>query len=401
MTEFAVSVHNLGKCYRLYPDSGSRVVEWITGGRVRRHQEKWALRGISFDLPRGSALGVIGGNGAGKSTLLKILTGTTPPTTGTFSINGRLGSLLELGAGFHPDFNGKDNIYMNAAMLGVPKSEVKKRYDELSEFAELGDYLMRPVRTYSSGMAMRLGFTVAMMSKPDILILDEILAVGDQYFQKKCMDRIREIRERGTTILFVSHSLYHVRQMCDRAIWIHEGAPVMYGNPTEVSDEYVNFQYALSGGQAALAEKVTGHGSLKDLPHLGDVRLTRKGDPTPRTQFDHGDVMEITIDWHDPKQTGGWHVGFIVYRNDDVMLFGARTFDALPLLSGKGGSVVATVPVGMLAGEYFVSGFMLDDTCEHIIDQRLSWARFKVAFPGIEKGVYQPPVTWRMVGREP
>ena len=243
----AVKVEGVGKCYRLFPNETARIVEWITRGHARRHEEKWALKDVSFELQRGSALGIIGGNGAGKSTLLKILTGTTRPTTGQFVVNGRLGSLLELGAGFHPEFTGKDNLYMNAAVLGIPKAEVKARYEELVSFAELGEYLHQPVRTYSSGMAMRLGFTVAMMANPEIMILDEVLAVGDQHFQKKCMDRIRDIRKSGTTILFVSHSIYHVRQMCDEAIWLHEGQVVMHGKPVDVTDEYVNFQYALSG----------------------------------------------------------------------------------------------------------------------------------------------------------
>jgi ABC-type polysaccharide/polyol phosphate transport system ATPase subunit len=393
-SDLAVRAEGLGKCYRLYDSGSGRVIEKLTRGRVKRHTEKWALRDVSFELPRGAALGVVGGNGAGKSTLLKILTGTTRPTTGRFEIHGRLGSLLELGAGFHPAFSGKDNIYMNAAMLGIPRAEVKRRYEELADFAELGDYLMQPVRTYSSGMSMRLGFTVAMMSNPDVLILDEILAVGDQHFQKKCMDRIREIREAGTTILFVSHSVYHVRQMCDEAIWIHQGQVVMRGNPVSVTDEYVNFQYALSGGQSAIAEKHGGEGAFKDLPHLSEVRLTRAGEEDPAAEFRYGDEMEVHIGWRDPKKTGPHHVGFIVYRNDDIMLFGASSKDGLPPLSGAGGSVVARLPVSMLAGEYYVSGFLVEENCEHVVDQRLSWARFKVTYEGIEKGIYQPAVKW-------
>jgi ABC-type polysaccharide/polyol phosphate transport system ATPase subunit len=392
----AVKADRLGKLYKLYPRSSGRVVEWLTRGRVKRHEERWALRDVSFELERGAALGIVGGNGAGKSTLLKILTGTTRPTTGTFEVNGRLGSLLELGAGFHPEFTGKDNLYMNAAMHGIPRAEVRRRYDELAAFAELGDYLMQPVRTYSSGMTMRLAFTVAMMANPDILILDEILAVGDQHFQRKCMDRIREIREAGTTILFVSHSIYHVRQMCDEALWIHEGQPVMHGDPTAVTDEYINFQYALSGGQAAIAEKYGGHGVLKDLPHLSDVRLVRPGGTDPVDSFRHGEEMEVRIGWRDPLLTGAHHVGFIVYRNDDIMIFGSGTQNGLQPLRGREGEVVARLPVSMLAGEYYISGFMAEENLEHVVDQRLSWARFKVSYPGIEKGIYQPEVAWRV-----
>jgi lipopolysaccharide transport system ATP-binding protein len=395
MKHHAVEVRGVGKCYRLYPSSAARVAEWL-GLRKRAHEEKWALREVSFELERGAALGIVGGNGAGKSTLLKILTGTTRPTTGTFAMNGRLGSLLELGAGFHPEFSGRDNLYMNAAILGIPRSEVKRRYEELAAFADLGEYLDQPVRTYSSGMTMRLGFTVAMMSNPEILILDEILAVGDQHFQRKCMNRIREIREAGTTLLFVSHSIYHVRQMCDEAMWLHDGVAVMRGNPTTVTDEYINFQYALAGGKSAIAEKHGGHGALKDLPHLGEVRLTRSGEDEPATEFRHGDEMEIHIAWRDPALTGAHHVGFIVYRNDDVMVFGSGSQRALAPLRGREGEVVARLPVSLLAGDYYVSGFLVDQSGDHVLDQRLSWVRFKVAYDGIEKGIFQPAVAWRV-----
>jgi lipopolysaccharide transport system ATP-binding protein len=392
----AVKVEGLGKRYRLFPNGQARVVEWITRGRVRRHEEKWALKDVSFELKRGAALGIVGGNGAGKSTLLKILTGTTRPTTGRFEVNGRLGSLLELGAGFHSEFSGKDNLYMNAAILGIPKAEVRARYDELVAFAELGDYLMQPVRTYSSGMAMRLGFTVAMMANPEILILDEVLAVGDQHFQKKCMDRIREIRRAGTTILFVSHSVYHVRQMCDEAIWLHQGKPVMHGSPVDVTDEYVNFQYALSGGQSAIVEQHGGRGAFQDLPHLTEVRITRPGSDQPQRAFAYGEEMDIHLGWKDPKGSGPHHVGFIIYRNDDIMIFGSISEDDLGMLRGSGGKVVARVPVSMLAGEYYLSAYLLEENRDHVVDQRLAWARFKVTYRGIEKGVYQPEVHWRL-----
>jgi lipopolysaccharide transport system ATP-binding protein len=211
------------------------------------------------------------------------------------------------------------------------------------------------------------------------------------------MERIREIREAGTTILFVSHSIYHVRQMCDEAMWLHEGVAVMHGNPTTVTDEYINFQYALSGGKSAIAEKYGGHGALKDLPHLTDVRLTRPGESEPATSFAYGEEMEIHMSWKDPALTGGHHVGFIIYRNDDVMIFGSGTQKGLPALRGREGEVVARVPVSLLAGEYYLSGFMVEENCDHVVDQRLSWARFKVTYDGIEKGIYQPDVAWRVV----
>jgi ABC-type polysaccharide/polyol phosphate transport system ATPase subunit len=394
--DVAVSVQNLGKLYRVYPDSWSRVVEFASRGRIRRHQEKWALRGVSFDLPKGTALGVVGANGAGKSTLLKILTGTMRPTEGAYRIHGSLGSLLELGAGFHPEFSGKDNIYMNAAILGVSRAEVKRRYAELADFAELGEYLDRPVRTYSSGMQMRLGFAVAMMARPEVLILDEVLAVGDQHFQKKCMDRIREIRLSGATILFVSHSVYHVRQICDRAIWIHDGQAVMDGNPIPVTDEYANFQHALSGGQAALQAQKTGTTNAAGLPHLGDVTVARTPGGPATEVVQHGDEIEIRFGWSNPSGQGRLHIGCMVLRNDDVLCFGVRTAEQLPALEGTGGEVSLRFKNRLLAGDYYVSGYLLDESCDHVLDQRLAWTRFKSTYGGMERGVFLPEPQWRV-----
>lgn len=389
-----VVVTGLGKRYKIYPDSWSRVIEWASGGRARRHEEKWALRGVSFEVPRGSSLGVVGANGAGKSTLLKILAGTTLPTTGSFSIEGRLGSLLELGAGFHPEFSGKDNIFMNAAIMGIPKAEVRARFEELAEFAEVGDYLLRPVRTYSSGMSMRLAFAVAMMSRPDVLILDEVLAVGDQHFQKKCMDKVREIRMSGTTVLFVSHSVYHVRQICDNAIWIHDGAVVTAGNPINVTDEYVNFQYALSGGQSAQASKVDGQRPSAGQPHLGDMKITAAGADEWRAEFQSGEMVDIHVDVQNPGGSGRFHVGIIVNRNDDVQVFSARTLEGGTAFEGTGGTMRLRVPLSLTSGEFYVSGYLLDESCEHVMDQRLSWCRFKVQYGGMEKGVYLANTQW-------
>ncbi len=393
-----VTVRGLSKRYKIYPDSWSRVLEWASAGKLRKHDEKWALRGVSFDVPKGSSMGVVGANGAGKSTLLKILTGTTLPTSGSYQIEGRLGSLLELGAGFHPEFSGKDNIFMNAAIMGIPKAEVRERFQELAEFAEVGDYLMRPVRTYSSGMSMRLAFAVAMMARPDVLILDEVLAVGDQHFQKKCMDKMREIRMSGTTVLFVSHSVYHVRQICDSAIWIHDGAVVTSGNPINVTDEYVNFQYALSGGQQAQAQKQDGQldsaASKAFMPHLGDMKVTAAGSDEWRSEFVSGEVVDIHVEVRNPGGHGKAHVGIIVNRNDDVQVFSSRSLEGGCCFEGAGGTLRVRVPLRLTSGEFYISGYLLDESCDQVLDQRLSWCRFKVSHGGMEKGVYLAETTW-------
>ena len=392
--EVAVKVDNLGKCFDVYQDSSGRIVEWLTGGRAKRHEEVWALRNISFEIPKGSALGVVGANGAGKSTLLKILSGVTPPTEGSYSVNGRLGSLLELGAGFHPEFTGRANVFMNAAIMGIPQKEVKERFNELAEFADLGDYLNRPVRTYSSGMTMRLGYAVAMLAQPDVLILDEILAVGDQRFQKKCMSHIRKIRQSGTTILFVSHSIYHIRQMCDRAIWLQNGRVVAYGDPTTITDDYVNYTYAQSAGQEAQKKDRGITTTEVDAPHLTSMKITRRGEVEPREEFQNGATADLHLGFRNPSGEGRLNLGIICNRNDDLQVFTTRSHEAGVSVGGKEGVVVLRVPLQLAAGEYFISGFLLDETCDQVLDQRLSWTRFSVRHSGMEKGVYIPDVQW-------
>ena len=229
-------VANVGKAYKRYPGKWSRALEWITGRP--RHDKTWVLRDISFSVSPGEAVGIIGVNGAGKSTLLKIITGTTQATTGSVSSQGRVAALLELGMGFHPDFTGRQNAFMAGQLLGLHADEIAACMPAIEAFAEIGDYIDQPVRMYSSGMQMRLAFSVATAVRPDILIVDEALSVGDAYFQHKSFSRIREFREQGTTLLIVSHDRSSIQSLCDRAILLERGFVIKDGNPEEVMDFY-------------------------------------------------------------------------------------------------------------------------------------------------------------------
>lgn len=229
-------VANVGKAYKRYPGKWSRALEWISGRP--RHDKTWVLRDISFSVSPGEAVGIIGVNGAGKSTLLKIITGTTQATTGSVSIQGRVAALLELGMGFHPDFTGRQNAFMAGQLLGLHADEITACMPAIEAFAEIGDYIDQPVRMYSSGMQMRLAFSVATAVRPDILIVDEALSVGDAYFQHKSFSRIREFREQGTTLLIVSHDRSAIQSLCDRAILLEHGFVIKDGNPEEVMDFY-------------------------------------------------------------------------------------------------------------------------------------------------------------------
>jgi lipopolysaccharide transport system ATP-binding protein len=233
-----ITVTNLGKAYRQYPTRWSRLLEWITPGNSKRHHLKWVLQGVNFKVQPGEAVGVIGINGAGKSTLLKLITGTTQPTTGSVHMTGRVAAMLELGMGFHPDFTGRENAFMAGQLLGIASEDIACLMPEIEAFAEIGDYIDQPVRVYSSGMQMRLAFSVATAIRPDILIVDEALSVGDAYFQHKSFDRIREFRKLGTTLLIVSHDKGAIQRICDRAILLNAGHLAMEGEPEQVMDYY-------------------------------------------------------------------------------------------------------------------------------------------------------------------
>jgi lipopolysaccharide transport system ATP-binding protein len=233
-----ITVTNLGKAYKQYPSQWARLAEWLLPADKPRHHLHWVLQDINFTVNPGEAVGIVGINGAGKSTLLKMVTGTTQPTTGNVQISGRIAALLELGMGFHPDFTGQQNVYMAGQLLGYSIPEIATLMSEIEAFAEIGDYINQPVRVYSSGMQVRLAFSVATAVRPDVLIVDEALSVGDKYFSQKSFNRIQNFLDQGTTLLFVSHDSTAVKALCDRAILIEKGKAAMIADPESVIDRY-------------------------------------------------------------------------------------------------------------------------------------------------------------------
>lgn len=234
----ALRVENVSKQYRIYERPGDRLKESLTRGRMRRHKEFWALRDIGFEIEAGTTVGIIGQNGCGKSTLLQIISGTLAPTHGQVWHDGRIAALLELGAGFDPEFTGVENVYMNASLMGFSRRETTTILPNIERFAEIGQFLYQPVKTYSSGMYVRLAFAIAASVEPDILVIDEALAVGDAVFQHRCLRRLKELHDRGATILFVSHDTAAVRALCDRAILLNAGRMIADGDPVEVLNCY-------------------------------------------------------------------------------------------------------------------------------------------------------------------
>ena len=234
-----IIVENINKDFKIYTRSQDRLAEILL--RRPRHKLYHVLRDISFAVPDGKSIGIIGDNGAGKSTLLKLLVGTLQPTSGSIQTHGQVAALLELGAGFHPEFTGRRNIYLNASLLGVPDDDIAELERGIIEFSELGDFIDRPVKTYSSGMYVRLAFSIATMVRPDILVIDEALSVGDLAFQKKCVQRMNEFRQQNKTMAFCSHSMFHVQELCDIAIWIDKGEIKEMGDSHKVVGDYENF----------------------------------------------------------------------------------------------------------------------------------------------------------------
>lgn len=261
MMNSSISVKNISKCYKIYPSRNARLKEWLIPFKKKCHEEKWVLRDISFEVGQGEAIGIIGMNGAGKSTLLKIITGTVMPTTGSVKFNGTVSALLELGLGFHPDFTGRQNVYMSGQLLGYTTEEIEQCMQEIEEFAEIGKAIDAPVRTYSSGMQVRLAFSVATMKRPDILIVDEALSVGDAYFQHKSFGRIKEFQKEGTTLLLVSHDKAAIQAVCDRAILLDKGNVIKEGEPEEIMD----FYNAMIGGNGdgEIQQEKTEDGRIK------------------------------------------------------------------------------------------------------------------------------------------
>lgn len=254
--ELAISVENLSKCYHIYDEPRDRLLQMLLRGKKQFYREFWALRDVSFEVARGETVGVVGRNGSGKSTLLQMICGTLNPSGGSVVTRGRVAALLELGSGFSPEFTGRENVYLNGSVLGLSREEINARFDAIAEFADIGAFIDQPVRSYSSGMVVRLAFAVAINVEPDILVVDEALSVGDELFQRKCFSKIEAIRKAGATILFVSHSGATVVDLCDRAILLDSGELLTVGGPKRIVGAYQKLIYAPADKRAAIRDDI-------------------------------------------------------------------------------------------------------------------------------------------------
>jgi len=396
----AIQASDLSKLYRIYSNPRDRLKEYLLRGKRQYHEEFWALRGVSLGVGVGSTLGIIGDNGAGKSTLLQIVAGTVKPTSGIVQTQGRISAILELGAGFNPEFTGRENALMNGAIMGIGQREMERRFPEIAAFAEIGEFIDRPVKMYSSGMYVRLAFAVATSVDPDILIIDEALAVGDQYFQKKCIDRIIEFHESGKTIIFCSHNLYQVRVICEQVVWLRDGRVALMGETQRVVDEYESYlreRLAKEADARQVAAPQAPKSAPSGFPWISDIRLALEGEQTPRGQFQTGDSVAITVSYEVPDSPTVVHVGVIICRNDDVKCYGIGTHVEGVAPPTASGTVTLLLPnIQLLSGEYYISVYLLDQTGLHHYDPREKAIGFWINQPFLALGICQLEHYWKV-----
>jgi ABC-type polysaccharide/polyol phosphate transport system ATPase subunit len=397
MRDLAVYAEGLGKVYKVYGSPWDRLWEALI--RRPRHREFRALENVSFTLPRGEGLALVGENGAGKSTLLKILAGITVPTSGAVRVQGKVASILELGSGFHPELTGRQNIVLNAAMLGLSEADLTRRLPDIIDFSELGDFIDQPVKCYSTGMAMRLGFSIATQIEPDVLIIDEALSVGDGYFQKKCMDRLLHFVGRGGTLLFCSHAMYYVSVFCQRALWLRGGRVEALGPVLDVVREYENFLVAKSAATAAASSEAPPEPLRTGPARLTEVRLP--GAPAdPLYESDHPWEVEIAWETEDPRVP--FHLGVGINRIDDVEVFSFAThMDGLAPFQGETHySARLRLPrLPLVKGEFTLYVFLLDEEGLHIYDQRVLQRAFRVQSPSYSFGLVRAEHAWEVDAR--
>jgi lipopolysaccharide transport system ATP-binding protein len=397
----AIECAGLGKAYLMAASPLQRLMHQLRGhSQARRH---WALRDVDLQVARGEVVGVVGRNGAGKSTLLQLLCGTLAPTTGSVAVRGRVAALLELGAGFNPQFTGRENALLNAALLGLSAEEARARLGDMLSFADIGEFADQPVRTYSSGMFMRLAFAVATSVEPDILVIDEALSVGDGAFARKSFERIMELRAGGATILFCSHSMYQVEALCERALWLDGGTVRMSGPASEVCGAY---QASLNGlDRPNWGGALTGPSAPAAVAAPGTARLTgftvaaRDAPPGARVQVRSGED-DVVLSWHFASDPALPTPTVAVGISDEN---GLTVSSALSLLDGavvhrnvdgSGWAQMVLTKVPLLKGRYSLTAFLLSEDGLHPYDQVMQAAQVTVEQDGPLQGFVSLPRRW-------
>ena len=386
-----VSAEDLSKTYRVYARPADRLLEALL--RRPRHSAFHALTGVNFEVERGEGFGIIGENGAGKSTLLKILAGVTAKTSGEVRLRGSVASILELGSAFHPELTGRQNIVLNAAMLGLSRNDVEERLPRIIEFSELGSFLDQPIKTYSTGMVMRLGFAIATQVEPDVLIIDEALSVGDGYFQKKCMVHLKSFVDGGGTLLICSHALYYISAFCERTLWLRDGRVEALGPTQHVVPRYEAFLDAKSDHGEEAPEIVTAPPSAP--ARIDDVRLLTG------SNYRHGRPLELEIRWSCDDPEMAFHLCVGLNRPDEleVASFLSSRSGAGPWSGRTHHTIMFEIPeLPLVKNGFKLYVFLLAEDALHIHDTRILEDAFTVEYDEYPFGIVAIPHRWHDTG---
>ena len=399
----AIRAESLSKCYHLYDRPADRLRQLLWGRSRRYYREFWALRETSFEVARGEALGLVGRNGAGKSTLLQLICGTLTPTGGAIRVDGRVAALLELGAGFNPEFTGRENVFLTASIMGLTTREIEARFDEIVDFSGIRDFIDQPVKTYSSGMYVRLAFSVATSVDPEILVIDEALSVGDGEFARKSFDRIMRLKEAGKTILFCSHSLFQVESLCTRALWLHQGRIQAEGEPSRVVVAYQEFLDKLQRDSAPgtqrpegivpVAAAPVGHARLLGAVASIDGRSAR----VVKVESRASDLV-LRIDFSSDPAMPAPTIGVTLQSSDGRIISSCGTWiDGVELARNAQGSGSATLTFARLPlfkGTYTASFYLLCEKGVHVYDEALQVINIEVTQATLELGLFAIPHQW-------
>jgi len=399
-SDSVIELTDVGKTYRLYQKPSDRLLESLPF--VKRKSDSFtALKPMNLKVGKGEVIGLLGRNGAGKSTLLQLICGTLQPSSGTLDVQGRIAALLELGSGFNPEFTGRENVFLNGAILGLGRKELEDRFEEIHAFSEIGDAIDQPVKTYSSGMFVRLAFAVAVCVDPDILVIDEALSVGDGAFAKKSFDRIMRLKESGKTILFCSHNLYQVEAICNRAIWLHQGEVIAQGMPADVINKYESYLYGIEQGDTGVPvpEVVPGN----DRPQFKTVQITLDDQPATQTQVPVGVTgqshLKVAVSWHGGDGYPRPSFAATLHSADGKLIASAGSHIDQPGCQSQSAEkeLTLTLPqLPLLKGEYWVEVYLLCEQGVMFYDQQIPAARFKMdsSVHALEQGVFHIPRQW-------
>jgi len=401
-----IRLENLGKCYHVYENPRDRLLQMLTRGRKQYFREFWALRDVSLTVRKGECLGVVGRNGAGKSTLMQLVCGTLNPTNGALEVQGRVAALLELGAGFNPEFSGRENVLLSAAVTGLSQEEIEARYEDIVEFSGVRDFIEQPVKTYSSGMYVRLAFSIATSVDPDILVIDEALSVGDGEFARKSFDRIMGLREKGATVLFCSHSMYHIEAICNRAVWLERGRVAMLDEPARVVTAFSTALAATSPPVFTGAVPVTHAAKEQSIAVArGTARIERieasADGAVGRLLAVRSGETNITIHVafsSDPNLPPPAVAIGIHTKSGHAVTSAGTTADGVVLhrgVDGRGQVEIAYPRIPLLKGEYTISVFLTCERILHVYDYAERYIELTVSQPGLEQGVVALPHSWR------